>query len=163
MTQTLVLEAATWIFVPGEMLLRAWTAPKRLVSALLRHLAAVRWAGAGEIHVNRVPLSTQVSQPALFILCVHYVRAARCYHWNDGKKTLLCNVHNYNNCFKSVCWKMSFNISAFLKKDLFFLEAIALACQMTSPQAGELQTFRNFPNWLSTAHKHNATSVLLHM
>lgn len=91
MTQTLVLEAATWTFIPGEMLLRAWSAPKRSVSGLLRHLAAVRWAEAGEIHVNRVPRSTQVSQPLLFILHV--------------QKTLLCNVRNHD---------------VFLKKDLFF-------------------------------------------
>lgn len=62
-TQTLALEAATWMFVPGEMLRRAWTAPMRLALVFRRHLAAVRWARAGGIHVNHAPMSTQVSQP----------------------------------------------------------------------------------------------------
>lgn len=61
--QTLALEAATWMFVPEETHQRAWTAPMKLELVFPRHPAAALWALAGEIHVNHVPLSTQVSQP----------------------------------------------------------------------------------------------------
>lgn len=75
-TQTRALEAATWMFVPGEMLQRAWTAPMRSEWVFLRHRAAVRSARAGGIHVNHAPLSTQVSQPdpalSLCAFCVFF-------------------------------------------------------------------------------------------
>lgn len=64
-SQILALEAATWMSVPEEMPRRAWTAPMRLESVFPKHLAVVRRARAGETHVNRVHLSTQVSEHAV--------------------------------------------------------------------------------------------------
>lgn len=63
--QTLALGAASWMSVPAEMPRRAWNAPTRSELGLPRRPAAVRRAGAGGVHVNRVPPATPVSPPLL--------------------------------------------------------------------------------------------------
>lgn len=70
--QILVLEAASWMFVPEVMHQRAWTAPMRLELVFQRHPAAAPWARAGEIHVNHALLSTQVSHPIITNTLLRY-------------------------------------------------------------------------------------------